>query len=220
MCLTMDNIKLKICGLKNESNILEVIKHSPDYIGFVFCKNSLRDASGMLSHEFTSALPSDIKKVGVFVDDSEGRIINYIALYNLDFVQLHGNESPEYCERIKKYCRIIKAFGVDEHFDFSSTKQYENVCDYFLFDTKTKLHGGSGTIFDHSLLKNYAGKKEFFLSGGISELNISEVLGLRSVFSGLIAVDVNSKIETAPGIKDTTKIVSIKNQLKNHKTHS
>ena len=210
----MKAIRLKICGLKNETNILEVVKHSPDYIGFVFYKNSLRDASGMLSHEFTSSLPSAIKKVGVFVDDSEDRIINYIAMYNFDYVQLHGNESPEYCERIKKYCKVVKAFGVDKKFDFPLTRKYENVCDYFLFDTKTKLHGGSGNLFDHSLLKNYEGQKEFFLSGGISEINLAEVLGLKSQFSGLIAIDVNSRIEIAPGIKDINKIISITNQLK------
>ncbi|MBC7864486.1 MAG: phosphoribosylanthranilate isomerase, partial [Bacteroidia bacterium] len=157
------SIKLKICGLKNSENISGVTNLHPDYIGFIFYKGSLRNASGILNPEFCETIDRSIKKVGVFVDDLEDRIINYIALYHLDLVQLHGNESPEVCERIRKYAPVIKAFGVDEKFDFEKTTAYKNSCDYFLFDTKTEKHGGSGNTFDHELLKNYKGEKKFFL---------------------------------------------------------
>lgn len=202
---------LKVCGLANPHNIREVVKLQPHYIGFVFYHSSLRNASHSLTHEFAMSLPASIKKVGVFVDDSMDRITNYIAMYNLDYVQLHGKEDSAYCAELKKCCGVIKAFGVDRQFDFRSTAQYEQACDFFLFDTKTPQHGGSGARFDHSLLEQYGGKTEFFLGGGLSEKNIAEAH--QKKMKKLHALDVNSRIEIAPGVKDIEKIRQIQQIL-------
>jgi phosphoribosylanthranilate isomerase len=121
-------------------------------------------------------------------------------------LQLHGNETPEYCAELKtKYkCEIIKAFGIKSEDDLSHTSGYDGVCDYFLFDAKTELYGGSGNKFDHNLLVNYKGKTPFFLSGGITPqdaVNISN-----SLHKSCIGVDINSGFEISPGLKNVEQV--------------
>ncbi|MFH1005376.1 MAG: phosphoribosylanthranilate isomerase [Bacteroidota bacterium] len=191
-------MKLKICGMKYADNIREVAKLSPDFMGFIFYPYSKR----FVGYNFVMPeITFSIKKVGVFVNDSIENILNKVKKYKLDFVQLHGNESVEFCKRTGEKVKIIKAFGIDEQFNFSALNEYENCCEYFLLDTKTKEYGGSGKSFDKNFLKHYKSQKPFFLSGGI---DLEEVSILNT--SNLFAIDVNSKFEISPGVKDINKL--------------
>ncbi len=207
-------MKFKVCGLKNEENILQVLESKPDYVGFIFYSKSPRYVGNELSVEFAQSI-SSTKKVGVFVNENEVTILDIASRYGLDYVQLHGNETAAFCIEIQKYIQVIKAFQVDDDFDFSILNQYENGCTYFLFDSKSKQFGGSGEIFDWKKLKQYKLQKPFFLSGGVYLENIDEVLKLKSKFSNLIAVDVNSRFETEAGIKDIEKVKILSNKIKN-----
>jgi phosphoribosylanthranilate isomerase len=207
-------MKLKICGMRDAANIKAVGKLMPDYMGFIFYPESPRFAGEVLDKQALLALPSNVKKVGVFVNPSRMEVIRMMARYQLDCIQLHGEESPEFCESIRIYGTIIKAFGVDENFDFEITKEYNKVCSHFLFDTRTVVPGGSGTRFDWKLLFNYQGRKPFFLSGGIGTQNAKSFPDMRKRFKYLAGVDVNSHFEKEPGIKDVAKLNKLVKILK------
>ena len=164
-------MKLKVCGMK--LNIQEVAELRPDYLGFIFWKDSSRFFDGEIP-----SLPPQIQKVGVFVDASVEDIIAKIKKYDLQGVQLHGTEDPDFCKELQDRSstsietrettlNIIKVFSIKDNFDFSILKRYEDVCDYFMFDTKGKLPGGNGYAFDWKVLENYPSNKPYFLSGGI-----------------------------------------------------
>lgn len=202
-------LKLKVCGMRIPSNIAEVVQLQPDYLGFIFYKQSKRYIDG-LPVEVVRGLPEKIKKTGVFVDEGLDEVIEAIRIYNLDAVQLHGTECPAYCRKLMAQgVEVIKAFGVDEEFDFQVLSNYEEAVDYFLFDTKTLGHGGSGKTFSWSLLKKYTLATPYFLSGGIGLEELSEVV--TSLNDGrLYGVDVNSRFETEPGLKDIEKLKAIR----------
>ena len=158
----MNQIKWKVCGLRD--NIAEVVALQPDFVGFIFYKKSPRYVGE--NFVLPEIANSTINKVGVFVNEAFDVVYNTILKYKLDYAQLHGNESPGYCEKLKRQgIKIIKAFQVDEHFDFGELEAYESVTDYFLFDTKTKQYGGSGKSFDWQILNSYLLEKKYFLSG-------------------------------------------------------
>lgn len=208
----MNKIKLKICGMKYSENIQEITSLKPDYLGFIFWDKSSRK----FDLDELPKLDSNIKKVGVFVDASLEEIQNKIKTFQLDVIQLHGNESVEFCANLKKEkVEIIKAFSINNHFDFSQLKAYENVVDYFLFDTKGKLPGGNGTTFDWQVLENYNLQKPFVLSGGIglSEINkIQEFLD-SDLSKYCYTIDVNSRFETEPGLKNKIDLEKFKKLL-------
>lgn len=203
-------MKLKVCGLKDRENILGVLNAQPDYIGFIFYAASLRYA-GDLDPAFISDI-SSAKKIGVFVNEKEMNILDRVARYGLDLVQLHGDESPEFCALIRRSVPVMKAFQLDANFDFTSLKRYENVCDYFLFDSKSENYGGSGKSFEYELLKKYTSQKKFFLGGGIDSTVVEEDLKTRH--KDLYCLDVNSKFETEPGIKDINKLKTFAQKLR------
>ena len=194
-------MKLKICGMKYPENILEVGALLPDYMGFIFWEKSARYFDGIIP-----ALPESIKKVGVFVNEKEVEILTKIKRYDLQAVQLHGNESVEFCvnlkNKIESNIEIIKVFSVDDAFDFKVLTPFENACDYFLFDTKGKLPGGNGTAFDWKVLENYPSTKPFFLSGGIGMEEIEGVKEILKTNLPIYAIDINSKFEIEPGLKN------------------
>ena len=199
-------IKLKVCGMRQRENILEVAGLRPDYMGFIFYKGSKRFVGNdfILPAEF----PSGIKKVGVFVNASSTDILNLADKHTLDFIQLHGDESIDQCEELRnRGLRIIKVFGVSPHFNFKELTAYENVVDFFLFDTKVSSYGGSGISFDWTILSNYNQRIPFFLSGGISPRNVEGVSDLKGM--NLHALDVNSGVEREVGLKDTGLIRSL-----------
>ncbi len=191
----------------------EVALLEPDYMGFIFWEKSPRFINGILP-----SISNKIKKVGVFVNAGIEEILGNVAKYGLKMVQLHGQESPEVCERLKNLdLGVIKVFGIDEAFDFSVLEPYEAVCDYFLFDTKGKLPGGNGYTFDWEVLENYPSTKPFFLSGGIGLENIDDILIFlyRPESKYCHAIDVNSMFETKPGQKDIEKLKEFKKRLEN-----
>ncbi|MGI4022219.1 MAG: phosphoribosylanthranilate isomerase [Janthinobacterium lividum] len=196
-------MKIKVCGLKFPENVLQVAALQPDYVGFIFYPHSPRFV-GYSPNEDLIKLRLSAKKVGVFVDKDFSTIKSIIQLYQFDAVQLHGNEIPEMCAALKKQTEVFKAFGVDENFDFELLKPYENVVDYFLFDTKTTAHGGSGKAFNWQILQKYQLKTPFFISGGLSNENLEDVLKLKH--PAFVGVDLNSQFETKPGVKDIEKL--------------
>ena len=205
-------MKLKVCGLKNRENIIEVLEYKPDFIGFIFYDKSPRYICEELESSFVQNISAS-KKVGVFVNESEIKMLDIASRYGLDYVQLHGNETAEFCKQIQKSIPVIKAFQVDDDFDFSVLNEYEYACIYFLFDSKSKQYGGSGETFNWEKLNEYKLKKPFFLSGGIGLENIEQVLLLKSEFPNLYAVDVNSRFEIESGVKDVSKIKLLSNKI-------
>lgn len=209
------DVKLKICGMKEPANILEIVGLQPDYLGFIFYKPSKRYIDGLLP-SFVKDLPAGIKKTGVFVNEELIKVAELATLYGLNAVQLHGAESAAYCEELRKLLddygiEIIKAFGIDRDFDFTVLDTYEDKVDYFLFDTQTPQHGGSGKTFDWALLNGYTLAKPYFLSGGIGPDNITELHKIKDL--RLFAIDINSKFEIAPGLKDIDKLNDFKNRI-------
>jgi phosphoribosylanthranilate isomerase len=198
-------IKLKICGLRDNENIPGVTELNPDYVGFIFYSGSSRYAGPMVDPRVIEAIPAHIKKVGVFVDEPLGSTANIVQKNQLNLVQLHGNESPPYCVNLKRRgLAIIKSFRIGETFNFEQLAPYLGIADYFLFDTKGTLKGGTGEKFKWEILDEYPFSVPFFLSGGISLDNIDQVFKIRSEY--LYGIDVNSRFETAPGVKDLKKL--------------
>jgi len=194
-------VRIKICGMKYPENIIEVGSLLPDYMGFIFWEKSARYFDGIIPE-----LPKSIKKAGVFVNATLEEILDKIEKHDLQAVQLHGHESAEFCGNLKKsipkVIEVIKVFSILDTFNFAELNPFENVCDYFLFDTKGKLPGGNGTTFDWKVLEQYPSTKPFFLSGGIG---IEELEGVKQVLKTslpIYAIDVNSKFEIEAGLKN------------------
>lgn len=208
----MKNIKLKICGMKDSENIMEISALQPDYLGFIFWEKSKRN----MTLDVIPELLETTKRVGVFVNASIQEIASKINQYQLDIIQLHGNESVIFCKNIKKLgVEVIKVFSMDSNFNFSVVKEYVLAVDYFLFDTKGKLPGGNGITFDWNVLENYHFNVPYFLSGGIGT---TEIDGLKEFLKSpaakkCYAIDVNSRFEKKPGIKNKIKLQKFKKLL-------
>ncbi|GHU94997.1 N-(5'-phosphoribosyl)anthranilate isomerase [Bacteroidia bacterium] len=173
-------------------------------MGFIFYEKSARYAQQWPIQNLDFVPPS-IKKIGVFVNESVENILDIVRQYHLDGVQLHGNENPEMCGYLKaKKMLCIKSFGIAHPDDFAAANGYEPHTDYFLFDTKTPAHGGSGQKFDWGILQSYRGTKPFFLSGGIAPDDAADILQIQHPC--LFGVDINSGFETAPAIKNAAQI--------------
>ena len=185
--------------MKYPSNIQELAKLSIDYMGLIFYEKSPRHIAGLNPADL-NLLPTYIKRTGVFVNAPADYINEQIEKYSLDYVQLHGIETPGSCKDISKIKPVIKAFNIANKEDFEETKVYEESCEYFLFDTKTSHHGGSGKKFDWSILNSYTGETPFFLSGGISEEDAEAINSIRHL--KLIGIDLNSCFESEPAIKN------------------
>lgn len=198
---------IKICGMRDADNIRAVEQLGVDYLGFIFWSKSKRYVS-----EPPAYLPTRCKRVGVFVNALPDDILRLVNAYLLDAVQLHGQESPHYIECLRKkllQCGdvpplLIKAFNIATPDDLDLTREYDTLVDYFLFDTKGKQAGGNGTQFDWSVLEHYHGQTPFFLSGGIGPDDAERILAFHHPqFRG---IDLNSRFETAPGLKDINKL--------------
>ncbi|MDX1545032.1 MAG: phosphoribosylanthranilate isomerase [Christiangramia sp.] len=214
-------LSLKVCGMNQPGNMIQVAELQPDYMGFIFY-----DKSPRYFDEELPELPAEIKKTGVFVNASIKEILQKVSKYNLNAVQLHGDESAGFCKDLKTELQqlgntpeMIKVFSVGENFDFQEIKPYEGIVDYFLFDTKTELRGGSGKDFDWQVLKEYPSNTPFFLSGGIGPEHGSAIAELKDHFlrigkpALLYAVDVNSKFELKPGLKKLKELKDFKKQI-------
>ncbi|GHB89112.1 phosphoribosylanthranilate isomerase [Persicitalea jodogahamensis] len=202
-------MKLKVCGMRDAANIEALISLKPDFIGFIFYEKSPRYVGEELDEEMLLNIPSSIKKVGVFVNSNPEHIMNMVKRYDLQYVQLHGSEMPDFCRVLRqKGLNIIKSFAVDNDFNFAMLNNYKPFCDLFLFDTKGELPGGSGVAFDWNILREYDREKPFLLSGGISNENIDQLLAIAADVP-MYGIDVNSRFETAPGVKDIEQIEKI-----------
>ncbi len=204
-------MKLKVCGMKMNPD--EVATLDPEYMGLIFWEKSPRFVNGIIP-----PISNKIKKVGVFVNAGIEEILAKVAKYGLKLVQLHGQESPELCKKIQAVgIKVIKVFGVDEEFDFSVLAPYEEVCDFYLFDTKGKLPGGNGYTFNWEVLEDYPSTKPFFLSGGIGLENIDDILTFlyRPESKYCYAIDVNSRFEIQPGLKNIEQLQEFKKRVDN-----
>jgi phosphoribosylanthranilate isomerase len=200
---------LKVCGMKEEQNLSDLIKVQPDFIGLIFHEKSPRNITKYTS----TSIPKGIGTVGVFVNETESFVLDKINEFDLKYIQLHGTESPHFCKNIKRLNRkVIKAFNIHPEFDFSQLDDYTPYCDYFLFDAFGKNAGGNGITFDWELLDKYTGETPFLLSGGIDSNMAKSLKGIsHPMYKG---VDINSKFEISPGLKDIKQIKKFKDELR------
>jgi len=204
-------MKLKVCGMKFTENIEQVSGLYPDYMGFIFYEKSKRNFEGVIPK-----LPKSIKKTGVFVNEYPEIVISLVEEYQLEAIQLHGDETVTYIKQLKTHLpsiEIIKVFGIKDEFNFDVLTPFLPLVDYFLFDTKGKERGGNGVQFDWSVLEAYPYEKPFFLSGGIG---LKDLLAIQKIIDSnvpIYALDINSKFEIEPGLKNINEVKTFKNKL-------
>lgn len=203
-------VKLKVCGMRDAENLLSVAALRPDYMGFIFYQKSPRFVGE--DFQVPKSFPADIKKVGVFVNETPEKMLAIARMLQLDYLQLHGNESVEVCATIRQAgIDVIKVFSVGDDFDFAVTKPYQSSVDFFLFDTKGKYYGGNAQVFDWTVLNRYDQQIPFFLSGGITPDNVINIASLRNM--NLHALDVNSGVEIQPALKSVEKLNTLITQV-------
>lgn len=198
--------------MRESDNILELAKLLPDYMGFIFYGPSKRYAGEVLEAKVLASLPVSIIKTGVFVNEGAEEIKRIAKRFGLTAVQLHGEETPALCAELRAFgLQVIKVVHVGSAVGWGVLADYEEVCDYFLFDTADASWGGTGRLFDWNLLKDYPSSKPFFLSGGIGleQLPIPEFV----LDKPLWAIDVNSRFEISPGLKDIQRVKEFKEKL-------
>ena len=220
--------------MKIVENIQQVAELNPDYLGFIFYDTSKRNFEGIIPE-----LSTNIKKTGVFVNELPEILVSIVEEYQLDAIQLHGDESVDYIKTVREQLafsrssrieenkgrkkvkkpksydnlEIIKVFGIKDEFNFEILQPYLDVVDYFLFDTKGKDRGGNGVKFDWTVLRDYPFDKPFFLSGGIGINDVEQIQIIRKTNLPIYALDVNSKFEVEPGLKNINEVKSFKNKL-------
>ncbi len=202
--------------MRAHDNIADVLTVAPDYLGLIFFEKSAR----FIGHDFElpeSLLTEPPKKVGVFVNHPLAQVVEKANKYQLALAQLHGDESPEFCQQLKEALpevQIIKVFRVANDFDFTQLEPYKAYCDFFLFDTKGKDYGGNGVVFNWNILKQYDNELPLFMSGGLSLYNIQELQDFVAAHElNIHAIDVNSKFEISPALKDVAKLQELKSKL-------
>jgi phosphoribosylanthranilate isomerase len=219
-------MNIKVCGITQVKQVQQLEGLNIDFVGFIFDKNSPRYVEGKLNPKEIKNADYDLKKVGVFVNPSYSDLLDAIEDYGLDVVQLHGEESPEVCEDLSESVEVIKVFHIDESIKNIDelVAPYDEVCDYYLFDTspptplqgergeKAALRGGTGTQFDWAIIAKSKIEKPFFLSGGISVADIAKIKAFKH--PDFYGIDVNSKFETEPGVKDMAKVLQLKVGMK------
>lgn len=206
-------MEIKVCGMRELENIRRLISEvKPDWMGLIFYPKSPRHVSDGHASELKE-IP--IKKVGVFVNESEAEILRKAQEFELSAIQLHGTESPDFVENLsgKTDCELWKVISVGDAIDWKSLEGYLPFVSKFLFDTATSTHGGSGKRFDWKVLETYPFNKGFLISGGLDEESAEEVLALREQIPQLQGVDLNSKFEDAPGLKNIEKLKRFKKRL-------
>lgn len=211
----MKEIKIKVCGLTNLQNVSEVANLRPDYMGFILYPGSPRYVSLETAGTLTKDLVSSILKVAVLVNESFENALKIAQSGYFDLIQLHGNENVEYCGKLSNHIKIIKTFNIGKSLPFNLT-DYQEFCEIFLFDTSGELPGGSGKSFDHRILSNYQLEKDFILAGGISPTDSDNIRTIKS--ERLAAVDLNSRFELSPGIKDIRLLKNFIEKLREYES--
>ena len=207
--------------MRDPENISSLLELPIDWMGLIFYDKSKRNVPDSAAEGILQASGDKVSRVGVFVNEDIDVLMQKVAKFQLEYVQLHGKENADYCYEVlaksaKTFgcgddVKLIKAFSVDENFDFAITKAYEPYVNYFLFDTKGKNPGGNGFTFDWTLLKKYKGTTPFLLSGGLDEFSADAVKQLALPL--LVGVDVNSKFEIEPALKDVEMVERFVNVL-------
>lgn len=199
--------------MRETKNVRQLLALQPDYMGFIFYEKSSRFVGAELDEELLKSFPFTTRKVGVFVNATTAYILEIYKKFELDYVQLHGEELPDFCKNLKhKGVNIIKAFSIDKDFNFGKLQNYKPYCDFFLFDTKGEKIGGNGTTFDWSILEKYDNEKPFFLAGGIDLKDAHNALEIKDL--KIHSLDVNSKFEISPALKDIDKIEELMSIIK------
>lgn len=211
------DMMIKVCGMREPDNIAAVAALTPMLMGFIFHGGSPRDATG-LSPDAVKALPHFIRPVGVFVDRSVDEITDTCSRYGIKIVQLHGSETPATCRRLKdEGFTVFKAIGISDRRDLENAAVYDESIDMFVFDTKSRNHGGTGRKFDWQVLDSYPLLTPYLLSGGIGPDDIDNIIGAMS--PGMAGIDINSRFETAPGHKEISLLVNFILQLRKFNEH-
>jgi len=198
---------IKVCGMRDSDNIRQIDELGcVDWMGFIFFPPSSRNVERV-----PDDLPKHCKRVGVFVNATPEEILHRQEEFGFDLIQLHGDETPAYCQalrtRLKKGTELIKMIQIESPQELEKTQEYEGVVDYFLFETKCKGYGGSGKQFDWDILQHYQGQTPFLITGGIGADDAEKVRAfLKSQTSKFVGIDLNSRFETAPALKDATRI--------------
>ncbi|MFY7838640.1 MAG: phosphoribosylanthranilate isomerase [Lacibacter sp.] len=208
-------MNIKVCGITTAKQVQQLDGLDIDFAGFIFVPDSPRYVEGKLDKKAIKNADFDLKKVGVFVNPSYSDILDAIEDYGLDVVQLHGEETPEFCSDLNEDVEVIKVFHIDESVkDIDAlVAPYDEACDYYLFDTKAgELKGGTGKQFDWSIIAKSKIEKPFFLSGGIGVEDIAQIKKFKH--PDFYGVDINSKFETEPGVKDLGKVLQFKVGMK------
>ncbi len=208
-------MNIKVCGITQLKQLQQLEGLDIAFAGFIFDKDSPRYAEGKLDKKEVKKADYDLKKAGVFVNPSYTEILDAIEDYGLDVVQLHGEETPEFCSDLNEDIEVIKAFRIDETTGSIDelVAPYDGACDYYLFDTKSAdTKGGTGKQFDWSIIAKSKIEKPFFLSGGIGFADIAKIKAFKH--PDFYGVDINSKVEKAPGEKDMALVLQFKLGMK------
>ena len=199
-------MNIKVCGMREAENIRHIEALGIDMMGFIFWPESSRYVCSPPHY-----LPTKCKRVGAFVDASIEAGIQHSLDYQLDIIQLHGHETPAFAHQLSQWT-TIKVFNIATSDDLIQTKAYEGSVDFFLFDTKGKSIGGNGEKFDWSVLDAYKGRTPFLLSGGIGPEDAERVKAFRH--PRCMGIDLNSRFETAPGLKDVNQLKEFIQQIR------
>lgn len=198
--------------MRDPANIQAIARENPDFVGLIFYEKSPRFVR-KLAPAALDVLSPATKRVGVFVNAGAPYILAQAEKYKLGLLQLHGDETPDFCEALRRERPVIKAFGIETPDDLEYALQYEDTCDYFLFDAKTPQRGGAGVKFNHSILETYQGNTPYFLSGGIGP---EDTLTVKSIDDPrCVAMDINSRFEVSPALKDTQAVSRFINEIRN-----
>ena len=204
---------IKVCGMRDGDNIRAVERLDINWMGFIFYPESPRYVPDDFQHLETIQSCTKVR-VGVFVNENREEIVRKVVKYHLNYVQLHGEESPDFCGQLQEAgCDVIKVFAISSEKDFQQTTDYEPFVAYFLFDTKGSKWGGTGQRFDWSMLDAYRGGVPFLLSGGIGPEHIEDLAAFHHPL--MIGVDLNSRFEMSPALKDVDMVERFVNQLRN-----
>jgi phosphoribosylanthranilate isomerase len=210
-------MRVKVCGMTQLEQVRKLDEAGVDFAGFIFYPKSPRFVGKHLKPAHLKKAKLRLGKVGVFVNAPYEELMKQVDEYGLDIVQLHGDETPRICEQIANYITVIKVFrlGDDDPIDWL-IRPYQEACDMFLFDTEGAGYGGTGKKFNWDLLKNASIEKLFFLSGGIEPGDIERLkdFSREPVAKKLFSIDINSKFETSPGVKNLDKIEGFVNGCK------
>jgi phosphoribosylanthranilate isomerase len=210
-------VRIKVCGVTFPAQLEELDEMGVDLAGFIFYSKSPRYMVNKIPADYLRKFRGRIAKVGVFVNMPYEELMRTVEDYRLDMVQLHGDEIPRYCEQVSNYITVVKAFRLSENDPIEwMAKPYDEACDMYMFDTLGAGYGGTGKKFDWNVLKNITINKLFFLSGGIEPADVEKLKAFakEEIAKKIFAVDINSKFETSPGVKDIEKVREFVEELR------